>query len=42
MQEREKVFGNQVCRIKNKFGYPDEEASDGYRDLKLCLVFEGH
>jgi len=31
----------QVCRIKNGFALPRAEVSDGYRDVKLFLLFTG-
>ena len=33
--------GLRVCRIKNKFAFADAEVSDGYRDLKVCVLFQG-
>ena len=31
--------GLEVCRVKNKFGVPQEALVGGYRDLQLCVVF---
>jgi hypothetical protein len=29
-----------VCRVKNKFLLPDHEVVDGYRDVKINVLFE--
>ncbi len=35
------VGDGHICRVKNKFGLPEdsETAAGGYRDLQLCVVF---
>ena len=30
-----------ICRIKNKFSLPKSEVVGGYRDLTVCVVYEG-
>ena len=39
--EHEKETGLKVCRIKNKFAFHENQVADGYRDLKLFVLFEG-
>ena len=33
--------GLPICRMKNKFSFPTEKVPDGYRDLQLCVLFQG-
>ncbi len=30
-----------MCRVKNKFGVPEESLVGGYRDLMLSVIFTG-
>ena len=30
-----------ICRLKNKFSFPTERIPDGYRDLQICVLFQG-
>ena len=39
--DNEAVTGLTVCRVKNKFAATGDEVADGYRDLKLCVIFTG-
>jgi len=39
--EAEPHYALQVCRVKNKFGVPEEALIGGYRDLMLSVVFTG-
>ncbi len=32
--------GFRMCRLKNRFAFPEDEITDGYRDLKICVVFQ--
>ncbi len=33
-------YGLRMCRMKNRFAFPEDEVTDGYRDLKICVVSE--
>ena len=30
-----------ICRMKNKFSFPQDLVPDGYRDLQICVLFTG-
>mmetsp|Transcript_80093 Transcript_80093/g.214420 ORF Transcript_80093/g.214420 Transcript_80093/m.214420 type:complete len:111 (+) Transcript_80093:3214-3546(+) len=35
-------LGLRVCRVKNGFALPEEAVQDGYRDVKVFVVFDLH
>ena len=38
---QEECNGLPVCRLKNRFSFPEDEVPNGYRDIQICVVFEG-
>jgi hypothetical protein len=39
--EQQEYTGLPICRMKNKFSFPTERVPDGYRDLQICVLFQG-
>jgi hypothetical protein len=39
--EQQDPAGLPICRMKNKFSFPADLVPDGYRDLQMCVLFQG-